>query len=258
MRGRLLSTARADHVRQVHELPPEVDLALADPGDVEQVVHQPGHLLDLMLDHSRGPLELGIGRALDAEDLHGIADGGERAAQLVAQHREELILAAVGFLERAVQPGILHDHGGPVSEVLGQSELGRRVAASRGRRVAEGERTEPPLVGHERHGHQGAEVQLAHELEVPRTRGGGPHPGVGDFRHEVGLGPPAAPGRPGGPASCGAGRSDRPGRTALALAGSACAHPTRRMVASSATTSTKQKSARKGTARRARRFRVVS
>ena len=38
-------------------------------------------------------------------------DGGERAAQLVAQHRQEFILAAVGFLERAVQPRILHDHG---------------------------------------------------------------------------------------------------------------------------------------------------
>ena len=39
------------HIRQVHSLLLEVDLTLADPGDVEQVIHQPGDLLDLMLDH---------------------------------------------------------------------------------------------------------------------------------------------------------------------------------------------------------------
>ena len=60
---------------------------------VEQVVNQPGQLLDLTLDHLRDLLKLGIGRTLQAEDLHGVADRGERVAQLVSQHRQELILA---------------------------------------------------------------------------------------------------------------------------------------------------------------------
>lgn len=99
------------HVRQVHELPPEVDLSLADPGDVEQVVHQPGDLLDPVLDHSCGPLEFGIARDPGAEELNRTLDRGERAAQRMAQHRQEFILAAAGFLERAVKPRVLHDHG---------------------------------------------------------------------------------------------------------------------------------------------------
>ena len=87
---------------------------------VEQVVNQPGQLLDLTLDHLGDLLKLRIGRTLQAEDLHGVADWGERVAQLVSQHRQELILAAGRILELVIEPGILHHQGGTVSEVLGQ------------------------------------------------------------------------------------------------------------------------------------------
>ena len=106
MRGRLTSMACIDHRPQVERFHLKVDLALADARDVDQVVHQPGQLLNLTIDHIRELLELGIGPAFDAEDLNGVTDRGERVAQLMPQHRQELILAAVCFLD-GVQPAPL-------------------------------------------------------------------------------------------------------------------------------------------------------
>ena len=93
---------------------------MAHARHVEQVVNQPGQLLDLTLDHRGDLLKLRIGRTLQAEDLHGVADWSERVAQLVSQHRQELILAVGRILELVIESGILHHQGGTVSEVLGQ------------------------------------------------------------------------------------------------------------------------------------------
>ena len=38
--------------------------------------------------------------ALGLEDLHGVADRGQRVAQLVGQGRQELVLLAVGVAQR--------------------------------------------------------------------------------------------------------------------------------------------------------------
>ena len=77
----------------------EVDLAMSNAKNVEQVFNQPGQLLDLTLDHLGHLPNRGIRPALQAEDLHGIANWGQRVAQLVSQHRQELILAAASFLK---------------------------------------------------------------------------------------------------------------------------------------------------------------
>ena len=56
-------------------------------------------------------------------ELHGVADGGERVAELVGEHREELVLAAVRFFQ-----GLLDSF--PLGDVLDdERELGidRRV-----------------------------------------------------------------------------------------------------------------------------------
>ena len=88
-----------DHVLEVNPFHLEVDLAVGHARDVEQVVNQPGQLLDLTLDHLGHLPNRGIRPALQAEDLHGIANWGQRVAQLVSQHRQELILAAASFLK---------------------------------------------------------------------------------------------------------------------------------------------------------------
>ena len=48
-----------------------------------------------------------------AQQLHGVADGGQRVAQLVGQHRQELVLAPVGLAQRLfglLALGDIHRH----------------------------------------------------------------------------------------------------------------------------------------------------
>ena len=52
--------------------------------------------------------------------MEGGADGGERAAELVGQHRQELVLAAVGLAQLVVQAGVLDGDGRAPGQVLGQ------------------------------------------------------------------------------------------------------------------------------------------
>ena len=40
------------------------------------------------------------------EDVQGVADRGERVAQLVRQHRQELVLQPVGLAQLGVEPGV--------------------------------------------------------------------------------------------------------------------------------------------------------
>src|SRR5262249_42746779 len=84
---------------QVQALPGQVDLARGDARHVHEVVDQPRQVVDLAVQHGEG---LGGGGGVaeaQAEDLHGVADGGQGVAQLVGEHGEEVVLAAVGVLE---------------------------------------------------------------------------------------------------------------------------------------------------------------
>ena len=76
------------------------DLSAGDPGDVEQVVDDAGHVLDLLGDDVDRPVEVGPARPFDAHDLNGVADRSQRVSQLVGEHGEEVILALVGVAER--------------------------------------------------------------------------------------------------------------------------------------------------------------
>ena len=61
---------------------------------------QPRQVAGLAFDDLDRPLRvLGIGRPLELEHLHGVADGRERVPQLVGEHGQELVLAAVGLAE---------------------------------------------------------------------------------------------------------------------------------------------------------------
>ncbi len=82
--------------RQVDPLGAEPDLAVRQPGDVQQVVDQPRHVPDLPLDHVAGELDQRrvVGRL--PQDVDRVEHRGQGVAQLVGEHGEELILAAVG------------------------------------------------------------------------------------------------------------------------------------------------------------------
>ena len=80
---------------------PELDLSLGDARDVEEVIHEPRHVAHLALDD----LVLGSRGSARAQEREGGRDRGERVAELVRQHREELVLRARRRLELA------HEHG---------------------------------------------------------------------------------------------------------------------------------------------------
>ena len=73
----------------------ERDLALVDARHVEQVVDEPRQLVDLALGDVHGPGQLGLVRRDLADHLDRVADRRQRVAQLVREHREELVLAPV-------------------------------------------------------------------------------------------------------------------------------------------------------------------
>lgn len=90
--------------RELHALTAELDRPPTDAAHVQQVVHEPHDLTDVPLhDHGRRAdgLAIPVGQP---QDLQRVADRGEGVAELVGQHRQELVLTAVA-----------HGHVGRVS-----------------------------------------------------------------------------------------------------------------------------------------------
>ena len=98
----------ADDRREVERLLPEADLPPGDAGDVQQVVDQPGEVLHLPLDDLLRPFEVLLRLQL-AEELGGVVDGRQRVPQLVGEHRQELVLAAVGLQPLGLDELLLGD-----------------------------------------------------------------------------------------------------------------------------------------------------
>ena len=117
MRGDADSTARVTTGPDVQRLLLELDLAAIDAGDVEQVVDHVGQVLDLPRDdllRPRDGLRVGVG---PEREPGGVADGGEGIPQLVGEHREEFVLAAVGLPAGLLRPEL----GRPVAEDLDEA-----------------------------------------------------------------------------------------------------------------------------------------
>ena len=84
---------RSDDRGEVDALAPELDLATADPRDVQQVIDQARELADLAIDDLARPV-MGLLGAWLRQELCGIGDRRQGVAQLVGQHGQELVLAA--------------------------------------------------------------------------------------------------------------------------------------------------------------------
>jgi hypothetical protein len=90
----------AHELAELDPLALELDLAARDPRDVEQVVDQPRHVRDLALD-DRARVDRLLAVRLDViEDEQAAADRAEWVAQLVREHREEIVLAAARLAQR--------------------------------------------------------------------------------------------------------------------------------------------------------------
>ena len=70
--------------------------ASRDPRDVEEVVEQVGQVLTLPRDHRSQRAQLGIGADFSGEKHCCVAYRRQRISQLMREHREELILLAIG------------------------------------------------------------------------------------------------------------------------------------------------------------------
>ena len=96
-RARGLDGAAASAVVELDPLPAQLELAARDARDVEQVVEQPRHVIDLAVDHVAAPTSTAPrSRAAVLLIVRRVADRRERIAQLVRQRRQELVLAAIG------------------------------------------------------------------------------------------------------------------------------------------------------------------
>ena len=115
-----------DERREAELFRPHDDLALHDARNVEQVVDEPRHVVRLAADHVARPVHGRLRHIRALHDVHRVADGRERVAQLVRQHGEELVLAPVRFLHGRVQARVLHGDGRTARDLLDQRDA-RRV-----------------------------------------------------------------------------------------------------------------------------------
>ena len=76
----------------------ELNLALSDAGDVQEVLDEVGEVLDLPGGDVPAPFEV-LPRARAGRERDGVPDGGQRVPQLVAQDREEVVSRPDGGLQ---------------------------------------------------------------------------------------------------------------------------------------------------------------
>ena len=101
-----LGDDRLEHDRFLAQL----DLAVRQAGDVQQAVEQMRQVFDLPLDDLPRLLDGGIALGHAPDRLHGDPDRHEGIAQLVAEHRQELVLGAILRLGRGASRLVLaHD-----------------------------------------------------------------------------------------------------------------------------------------------------
>ena len=87
----------------VHRIAVQFEFAVRDPGEVEQIVDEQRLELDVALEHFEIAAEIvaQVRIAPERRDRH--QHGRERRAQLVREHREKLVLRAVGLFRLALR-----------------------------------------------------------------------------------------------------------------------------------------------------------
>jgi hypothetical protein len=95
--GDRADAARND-LRQIDGSAHETDPPGGDAAHVEEVIDQAREMADLLADDAAGVHGARLLGADDVEHVDGAGNDFERVAQLVPEHREELVLGAVGGL----------------------------------------------------------------------------------------------------------------------------------------------------------------
>src|ERR1700733_6210188 len=100
---------RLDYLPDLEGFGLENDPAASDPRDVEKVVEQAGQVLTLPGDHRSQRAQLAVGADLSVEKQRGVSNRRQRISQLMCEHREELILLAIGPAQRLLRSLALGD-----------------------------------------------------------------------------------------------------------------------------------------------------
>ena len=182
----------ADQVVDVDDLELVGHLAADGPHDVQQVVDEAGLQADVLADHLPFLAAVaGVGRVV--EDRGGRQqDRVQRRAQLVAEHGQELVLGRREGLGLGV--GGL----GGLAGLLLAGQGGGPVALQPPLAVDVGDGADPaldhaPLVAHRQAGQAEPAVGAVGQASGPAldlvqvAAGQGPHPGVADDRHVLGV-----------------------------------------------------------------------
>ena len=78
------------------------ELLTGDATHIEEVVGQPGQVIDLPVDDIVPPVGIGFGDAGYSFERNDIANEGQRVTQFVREGGQELIFAPVGVAQRGV------------------------------------------------------------------------------------------------------------------------------------------------------------
>jgi hypothetical protein len=123
-RARLLD-CRGDDVVHVERFARERHQPAGDARDVQQVVHQAGHVLHLAANDGAGAAHLLGVEARQRQQVGGRADRCERIAQFVGQHGQEFIFLAVRRQQRLFGPRALERVPGAFGNVDDQRDIVR-------------------------------------------------------------------------------------------------------------------------------------
>ncbi len=117
--GRLHRRDRVvDDHRQLDRLDVQADLARDDPRHVQHVVDDLGQPVGVALDGLEAARQLVAGQESAAQQPRVADDRVQRRPQLVRQHREELVLHAVGVAGLDEQPRVLEGDGRPPGDAF--------------------------------------------------------------------------------------------------------------------------------------------
>ena len=102
-----------EELDDVDRLTDDADLLLRHARHVEQIVDEADEVVDLPFQHRADGAGIAAAVAGQAQHAQAVADRGQRIAQLVRQHRQELVLVAVR----------LDEGRGPLLELLDEAGL---------------------------------------------------------------------------------------------------------------------------------------
>ena len=148
------------------------EAVLVDARHVQEVAHQPVHLVRRTADAGSRAVPLGLGWG-ELEEIAGDADVVQRAAEIVGDHREHVVPRSVRLLHRAIEPGVVDQHRRPGRHLARQGEVGGSVASAGVLGGHDRQRAQRPVSGAERDDDARAGREATQQAQVLRPLGHG-------------------------------------------------------------------------------------